>query len=674
MSAKSKKSAAKKKNEKLKKKQAAKIARKAVIEKKAAADPSLKIKEDKKELAAQRKAEKREKKLQKKRELAKKKKLDLKADKKPPKKQTKPDSKKAAIGPKKDKPGKEKKEAQPAPAVKETPKHKRHEKKNRPVSSEPAALPEAGSLVLPVAVPEPGVTRAAPARELSREENSTAPAQKAAFERLPLPDEEETTVGEQPFEEGESVPPRIADDIEHLPPLETQEQVGEEPAQAAAHGEEIIEPRQPDILEPLPPLETQEQTQEEPDEASEQGEEIIEPRQPDILEPLPPLEDVDTDFYNPVQDEEVLPPRKSDILEPLPPLHEPVAPVQPNNGKPQGAAPAPGSKSWGVPRRDDSRQWLTVAAEPEGSGPLDEVLPNSVLKLPQLPPSEPQEIEITAQGSTDKSTVPQRGEDLAAVPFDTGKYIGPQTPAPKPPVQTAPRQGREHGPQIQAALAQIGKHIAFLPITLLSQSYRLYHFAAYQLAKLRRIPRTARIVLLAVCLLCVAAAAGGLLYQHLHYEIPDAAKPVYGGVNIREDELRDIDIPIEQQLEEVAATKAKGDKDIFKFYARTDIVISEPADILPIVLGNLKQNDKTFIVSLVDREGALIARTLGLPPGKYLPSITLIDQRMPYGEYDLKLVVSAYDSDTMAYLGSQYADFRLVIGIEQEGRTATPGQ
>lgn len=152
----------------------------------------------------------------------------------------------------------------------------------------------------------------------------------------------------------------------------------------------------------------------------------------------------------------------------------------------------------------------------------------------------------------------------------------------------------------------------------------------------------------------------------LPYRIPDTAKPAYGGINIRAADLRDIgEIPLEEQQVKADATKAKGDKDVFEFFALTDIIISEPADHLPIVLGNPEKNNCTFIISLVDREGRLMAHTLGLPSGKYLPYITLIDQHMPYGEYNkLKLVVSAYDPETNAYLGSQYTDFHLVVGIK----------
>ncbi len=653
MSAKSKKSAAKKKNEKLKKKQAAKIARKAVIEKKAAADPSFKIKLDKKELAAQKKAEKREKKLQKKRELAKKKKQDLKPEKKPAHKK-KQDQKPE----KKDKTGGQKGEAQ-APPKENTPKEKKHKGIKQPAAREPGALLEAGSAVASAAQPASGFVQQAPEPDSAERTNEI-------FERPDhsgaLPDEEETTVIDEVLEET-----RITG---YAPAEETSQ-----PQQAVLPVPITGETERGGIETELEETAGSGQTNETaalpiPEETTVIEQDNQEPGA-DAFQPMPSLNEAEV--YSISESAEPQPPSST--------AESPTSDTEPAvfSGFQQGTAAepvlnenAPQTETQPVLNQDESRRWLAYAQEQDVQGPLDEVLPNSALGLHM--PAEPAEKKQSEPAEPRETLATRSGGDITALPFDTLKYTSPQTDLPQPPAQ-APQSAR-HGKKAGDYALLICKRIALMPVTFMSLSLRLYSLLSYQISKVKRLSRKARIVLLAVCLLAVAVAGAGLLYGQLHYEIPPEAKPVYGGVNIRAADLRDIDeIPLEQQLAKADATKAKGDKDVFTFFALTDIVISEPADNLPVVLGNLKKNNCTFIISLVDRDGRLMARTLGLPPGKYLPYITLIDQRMPYGEYDrMKLVVSAYDSDTLAYLGSQYTDFRLVIGIENEAGTATPGQ
>lgn len=674
MSAKSKKSAAKKKNEKLKKKQAAKIARKAVIEKKAAADPSFKIKLDKKELAAQKKAEKREKKLQKKRELAKKKKQDLKPEKKPAHKK-KQDQKPG----KKDKTGGQKGEAQ-APPKEDTPKEKKHKGIKQPAAREPGALLEAGSAVASTAQPASGFVQQAP-------EPDSAGRTNEIFERPDhsgaLPDEEETTVIDEVLEETRITGYAPAEFPSSLP-----DDSGTAVNENACEAEETSQPQQAVLPVPITG-ETQRggiEAEREDTDGSGQTDETAAlpiPEETTVIEQ--DNQEPGADAFQPLPSPDVAVVYSiSESAEPQPPsstAESPASDTEPAvfSGFQQGTAAepvlnenAPQTETQPVLNQDESRRWLAYAQEQDVQGPLDEVLPNSALGVHM--PAEPAEKKQSEPAEPRETLATQSGGDITALPFDTLKYTSPQTDLPQPPAQTP--QSARHGKKAGDYALLIGKRIALMPVTVMSLSLRLYSFLSYQISKVKRLSRKARMAALAVCLLAAAAVGAGLLYGQLHYEIPPEAKPVYGGVNIRAADLRDIDeIPPEQQLAKADATKARGDKDVFTFFALTDIVISEPADNLPIVLGNLKKNNCTFIISLVDRDGRLMARTLGLPPGKYLPYITLIDQRLPYGEYDrMKLVVSAYDSDTLAYLGSQYTDFRLVIGIENEAGTATPGQ
>jgi len=164
------------------------------------------------------------------------------------------------------------------------------------------------------------------------------------------------------------------------------------------------------------------------------------------------------------------------------------------------------------------------------------------------------------------------------------------------------------------------------------------------------------------CLVLLTVAA--IAISVFSYEVPEKAIPFYRGLTEPLVNVRDIEFDLEQQLREAAAIDVKGDTKKFKFYANNSLMIDEWYERIPLVLGNVKSNECDFIVSVLDEDDTLLYRSMGLVPGKYLPAIKLFNE-MPYGTYDLTVVVAAYDPDSFENIGVQHMKLKLVIGIEQ---------
>lgn len=151
--------------------------------------------------------------------------------------------------------------------------------------------------------------------------------------------------------------------------------------------------------------------------------------------------------------------------------------------------------------------------------------------------------------------------------------------------------------------------------------------------------------------------------QLFGYTPPKKAVPVYRGLTESSVNVRDIEAEAQGQLELVKNTKAHGSTRAFKFFANGEAMIEEWYENFPLVLGNLESNKCDFIVTILHKD-TIVYRSMGIEPGKYLPSIKLFDA-MPYGSYDLKVVVVGYDPQSYEKIGVQYMKFKLVIGNEQ---------
>lgn len=168
----------------------------------------------------------------------------------------------------------------------------------------------------------------------------------------------------------------------------------------------------------------------------------------------------------------------------------------------------------------------------------------------------------------------------------------------------------------------------------------------------------------ALCLV-IAAIAGISRVAFDRFSVPKEAVTEYGGRNVDDKDLLVIGHDAADQEKFSDNMKRRGDVKKFDFYAAERVHIAEASDPIEIGLANPINNNCAFIVSLVDNEGNLCYRSLGIPNGYILPKIYLT-QVMPYGSYDMKLVVSAYDKETYEHIGTQYSDFTLEIGFEEE--------
>ncbi len=181
--------------------------------------------------------------------------------------------------------------------------------------------------------------------------------------------------------------------------------------------------------------------------------------------------------------------------------------------------------------------------------------------------------------------------------------------------------------------------------------------------KVSRIPK--KFVAIIVGFVIIALAAGGFTFYHFAtaYDIPQAALQEYAGVNEDERDIRDINIGINEQLERAKELKVKGDKKAFKFFVKDKLVFNEWYEESTFSFGSVSTNECVLIVSMLDKDGNLLYRSKGLEANKLIPRIKLFYE-IPYGTYDVTLVVAGYDPKTKEMIGVQYTQMSLVIGIE----------
>ncbi len=170
-------------------------------------------------------------------------------------------------------------------------------------------------------------------------------------------------------------------------------------------------------------------------------------------------------------------------------------------------------------------------------------------------------------------------------------------------------------------------------------------------------------IILAVCVViatvCVIAAV-----TNARFAVPKEAIIEYRGRNIPDNSTYIVTDDLATQYEFTDQMKRKGDTKDFRYYAASQLVFAEKYSSANLNLVNVFDNDCVFIASIVDEADNVIYRSLGLVSGRALPEITISDLR--YGTHDMKLVVAAYDPETYEYIGVQYSDLTVQVGIEEE--------
>ena len=128
-----------------------------------------------------------------------------------------------------------------------------------------------------------------------------------------------------------------------------------------------------------------------------------------------------------------------------------------------------------------------------------------------------------------------------------------------------------------------------------------------------------------------------------------------------------IQISSEQQSTYVEAMKVKGNKNKFSFYANTEIAVSKPDSAVPIAFSNPSFNDSVLLCQIVDSDGVIVFRSLGVVPGKYITNVKFSDY-LDYGENELTMYVTAFraveSENGVAFeqVGKQKTDIKIVCG------------
>jgi len=168
----------------------------------------------------------------------------------------------------------------------------------------------------------------------------------------------------------------------------------------------------------------------------------------------------------------------------------------------------------------------------------------------------------------------------------------------------------------------------------------------------------------AIALVLLVALAATLVVL-LSNRIPELAVSEYNGQNATVSTVSDITVDEGTQLERYneIKRKIKGDKKEFKFYARPSIEIDEKYKEGIIMFSNLTVNDCTLILTIMDEEDDIIFRSMGIAPGKCMQRLSLT-KTLTFGEHEVTMYVTAYDSETYEIIGTQYMKLDLMFGNE----------
>lgn len=172
---------------------------------------------------------------------------------------------------------------------------------------------------------------------------------------------------------------------------------------------------------------------------------------------------------------------------------------------------------------------------------------------------------------------------------------------------------------------------------------------------------------IAAALVLAAAIVAGFVYLIISLftggvKIPDEIKNAeYKGRIESSSVATETDISAEQQKMLSKSVSVKGNKSAFKFYTNKEIIMEDYSDPALIEFGSVSSNDCVLLAFLIDENGKLLYRSLGVEPGKKIGSVSLFDS-VPYGKHKLTLIVNGYDPETYEKKGTQATSVNLTIG------------
>ena len=108
---------------------------------------------------------------------------------------------------------------------------------------------------------------------------------------------------------------------------------------------------------------------------------------------------------------------------------------------------------------------------------------------------------------------------------------------------------------------------------------------------------------------------------------------------------------------------ARGNTGAFDFYVNEEISVEEHTDPALIEFGSNSTNDCILVAFLLDENGEVIYRSLGVEPGEEIRSVVLFDS-VSYGTQTATLAVVGYDAKTYEKIGTQTVKIDLKIGVD----------
>ncbi|MBQ8784208.1 MAG: hypothetical protein IJZ57_10620 [Clostridia bacterium] len=118
-----------------------------------------------------------------------------------------------------------------------------------------------------------------------------------------------------------------------------------------------------------------------------------------------------------------------------------------------------------------------------------------------------------------------------------------------------------------------------------------------------------------------------------------------------------------QQAKLAKSVNAKGNTGAFDFYVNEQISVDEHTDPALIEFGSEESNDCILVAFLLDENGEVIYRSLGVEPGEEIRSVVLFDS-VSYGSQTATLAVVGYDKKTYDKVGMQTVKIDLKIGVD----------
>ncbi len=271
--------------------------------------------------------------------------------------------------------------------------------------------------------------------------------------------------------------------------------------------------------------------------------------------------------------------------------------------------------------------------KPQQTAPKAESKPQK----PEPLPSKPQKEATPKSEKRNETAKPKEKQKSKAQPSKSAKQAkkgGKSKPAPKKKVNRNVKLSKR--------------------ITLKIEEFGVRKFAAIVLA--------VSVVIAAVCIIMWVTSST--------FGIPDNAVIEYKGRNIASNITQTVLDDIDKQYEYADNMKRKGDKKAFRYYANDTLVFAAKNSYASLDLVNVVNNNCVLIATIVDEAGNVCYRSNGLIEGQRLTDIKI--QEYPYGTYDMKLVVAAYETEPnpknneYKLIGVQSSDLTVQVGIEEE--------